>query len=119
MSYPSLVLDDLGKAQTVTTWKAAIEQLSVIDKHTELSREFSAQKLFEQVKCLNKAYGFQQIPYHSENIVREEGMVLKDMLLYLDMMQASATARDQRDRIDIAFLGVYHLRTASGQNWRL
>jgi hypothetical protein len=98
------------------TWKAAIEQLSVIDKHTGLSREFSSQKLFEQVECLNKAYGFQQIPCHSENIVREEGMELKDMLLYLDMVQASATTRDQRDRIGIPFPVVHHPGMTSGQN---
>jgi hypothetical protein len=78
------------------TWKAAIEQLGRIDMHTKLSRVLSAQKLFEQVDALPK------IHYHLEKIVRKEGMELNSMLLYLDMMQASATTRDQRDRIDIA-----------------
>jgi hypothetical protein len=77
------------------TWKAAVEQLATIDTQTSVSR--STQQLSEQVGALNKAYGFKQGPYHEEEIVRD---VLENMVLYVEMVKASDTAKEQRALID-------------------
>jgi hypothetical protein len=82
------------------TRKAAVEQLATIDMHTNVSR--SIQELSKQVDALNKAYGFQQRPYHQEEIVGDEDMVLENMVLYFKMLKASDTAKEQRALIDSA-----------------
>ncbi|KZM19281.1 hypothetical protein ST47_g9571 [Ascochyta rabiei] len=84
------------------TWRAAIEQLAEIDIQTNVSRNPSTQKLSEQLDTLNRAYGFKQMPCHSEEIFRDENMVLENMMVYVEILQASDTARDQRARIDSA-----------------
>jgi hypothetical protein len=80
------------------TWKAAVKQLATIDTQTSVSR--STQQVSEQVGALNKAYGFKQGPYHEEEIVRDEIMVLENMVLYVEMVKASDTAKEQRALID-------------------
>jgi hypothetical protein len=82
------------------TWKVAVEQLAVIDKQTNVLQ--STQVLFQQVDALNKACGFQRISYHPEDILRDENIVFGNMVLYVEMMQASDTAKDQRACIDNA-----------------
>lgn len=77
-----------------------VGQLSQIDMQTNVSRKLSSHELFEQVDALNRAYGFQQMPYHPEEIFRDENMVFENMIVYVEMLQASYTARNQRARID-------------------
>jgi hypothetical protein len=84
-----------------TTWKAAVEQLAKIDVQTGVLRQLSTQELSKELYALNKAYGFQQMPYHPDEIVRDENIVLENMLLYVEM-QASGTAKEQRVLIDSA-----------------
>jgi hypothetical protein len=92
------------------TWKAAVDQLTTIDIHTNVSR--STQKLSEQVEALNRAYGFKQRAYHQEEIVGDEDMVLENMVLYFQMLKASDTAKEQRALIDSAFYSPTDLMTS-------
>ena len=82
------------------TQKATVEQLATIDMHTNVSR--STQELSEQVDALNRAYGFKQRPYYQEGIVGDEDVVLENMVLYFQMLEASGTAKEQRALIDSA-----------------
>jgi hypothetical protein len=97
------------------TRKAAVDQLTTIDIHTNVSR--STQKLSEQVDALNRAYGFKQRAYHQEEIVGDEdmvfgNMVLENMVLYFQMLKASDTAKEQRALIDSAFYSPTDLVTS-------
>jgi hypothetical protein len=69
-------------------------------RHNRHADERSTQQLSEQVGALNKAYGFKQGPYHEGEIVRDEIMVLENMVLYVVMVKASDTAKEQRALID-------------------
>ncbi|KAI1663321.1 hypothetical protein L13192_12628 [Pyrenophora tritici-repentis] len=84
------------------TWKAVGEQLGPIDIQTNVSRNLGTRELFEEVDALNKAYGFRQLSYDSEKIIRDEEMVWDNMMVYVKMLQASETARNQRALIDSA-----------------
>jgi hypothetical protein len=52
-----------------STWKAEVEQLATIDVQTGVSRKLSTQEqLSKEVYALNKAYGFQQMLYHQDEM---------------------------------------------------
>ncbi|KAI0569290.1 hypothetical protein Alg215_11728 [Pyrenophora tritici-repentis] len=63
------------------TWKAVGEQLGPIDIQTNVSRNLGTRELFEEVDALNKAYGFRQLSYNSEEIIRDEEMVWDNMMV--------------------------------------
>ncbi|PZD23656.1 hypothetical protein A1F96_10047, partial [Pyrenophora tritici-repentis] len=63
------------------TWKAVVEQLATIDMKTNVSRNLGTRELFEEVDALNKAYGFKQLSYDPEEIIRDEEMVLDNMMV--------------------------------------